>query len=202
MQGTYREAFAAEAVRLASARGLRVHQGVYACVSGPTFESPAEARALRALGADVVGMSTAPEVAAAAHCGLAVLAISLVTNKVALAPAFGASRDLARPSDAEGVPSHEEVLEAVKLAEKGLQGFALDFVAGVDLASLKTPKAAAVDWSALAAGTDTAGAAAHPPAAAAAAGTDMSAVLAAAAVGAAAGAIAGFLAARLATRST
>ncbi|MGI6090907.1 MAG: purine-nucleoside phosphorylase [Saccharofermentanales bacterium] len=57
-----------------------LHEGVYAYMTGPQFETPAEIRALRTLGADAVGMSTVPEVLAAAHCGLPVLGISVLTN--------------------------------------------------------------------------------------------------------------------------
>lgn len=57
-------------------------EGTYAWVSGPTYESPAEGRLLRAAGADVVGMSTVPEVLAAKEEGLEVIALSLVTNFV------------------------------------------------------------------------------------------------------------------------
>lgn len=60
-----------------------VHEGVYAAVAGPSFETPAEIRFLRAIGADLVGMSTVPEVIAARHLGLEVLAISCVTNMAA-----------------------------------------------------------------------------------------------------------------------
>lgn len=63
--------------------GLTVHEGVYAFFSGPQFETPAEIRAVRVLGADAVGMSTVPEALTAAHCGLPVLGISLITNMAA-----------------------------------------------------------------------------------------------------------------------
>lgn len=60
-----------------------LRQGVYIGVNGPQFETPAEIRAFRSLGADAVGMSTVFEVIAAAHCGLPVLAISMITNLAA-----------------------------------------------------------------------------------------------------------------------
>jgi purine-nucleoside phosphorylase len=60
-----------------------IHEGVYVAVSGPSYETPAEIRALRTLGADMVGMSTVAEVIAARHMGIKVLAISCVTNSAA-----------------------------------------------------------------------------------------------------------------------
>ncbi len=60
-----------------------IHEGVYAAVLGPNFETPAEIRFLRTIGADLVGMSTVPEVIAARHMGIEVLAISCVTNMAA-----------------------------------------------------------------------------------------------------------------------
>lgn len=64
----------------AEAEGIPLADGVYLAVSGPSFETPAEIRALRILGADAVGMSTVPEAIAAAHCGLRVAAVSCITN--------------------------------------------------------------------------------------------------------------------------
>lgn len=62
---------------------LRISEGVYAWVLGPQFETPAEIRMLRTMGADAVGMSTVPEAIAARHAGLQVLGLSLVTNRAA-----------------------------------------------------------------------------------------------------------------------
>lgn len=67
----------------AAEHGITLHEGVYLGCSGPSYETPAEIRAFRILGADAVGMSTVPEVIAASHCGLPVLAISLITNMAA-----------------------------------------------------------------------------------------------------------------------
>jgi len=63
--------------------GLEIFEGVYAALSGPSYETPAEIRYLRTIGADTVGMSTVPEVIVARHCGIKVLAISCVTNMAA-----------------------------------------------------------------------------------------------------------------------
>jgi len=73
-----------EAAREAAARaGVRLQEGVYAAWLGPAFETPAEIRMLGRLGADIVGMSTVPEVLAARHMGVRCLAISCVTNMAA-----------------------------------------------------------------------------------------------------------------------
>lgn len=63
--------------------GINLRQGVYLAYTGPSYETPAEIRAFRVLGADLVGMSTVPEVIAAHHCGLKTLAIALATNMAA-----------------------------------------------------------------------------------------------------------------------
>lgn len=66
--------------KLSKSLDITLHSGVYAGVLGPTFETPAEVKAIKMLGADLVGMSTVGEVIAARHCGLKVLALSAVTN--------------------------------------------------------------------------------------------------------------------------
>jgi purine-nucleoside phosphorylase len=81
------EAYAHDYRRMAMEEGCRlgidIFEGVYAAVTGPSYETPAEIRYLRTIGADLVGMSTVPEVIAARHCGIRVLAISCVTNLAA-----------------------------------------------------------------------------------------------------------------------
>jgi purine-nucleoside phosphorylase len=71
------------AARAGAAMGMALREGVYACSPGPAYETPAEVRMLRALGADLAGMSTVPEVIAARHMGAKVLGISCVTNLAA-----------------------------------------------------------------------------------------------------------------------
>lgn len=63
--------------------GLPLHAGVYVMATGPSYETPAEIRMLRTLGADAVGMSTVPEVIAAVHCGMRVAAVSCISNMAA-----------------------------------------------------------------------------------------------------------------------
>jgi xanthosine phosphorylase len=86
--------------RAADELGTTLHDGVYLAVSGPSFETPAEIRAFKTMGADLVGMSTVPEAIVARHCGLRVAAVSVVTN---LAEGMG---DVAL--------SHEQTLEEGK----------------------------------------------------------------------------------------
>jgi purine-nucleoside phosphorylase len=92
----------ADRARAAAARtGVRLHEGVYVMIAGPSYETRAEMRMLRNLGADAVGMSTVLEVLVARHAGVRVLAISLITNK-------------AIPEVVEGA-THEEVMEMGKI---------------------------------------------------------------------------------------
>jgi purine-nucleoside phosphorylase len=70
-------------LRAADGAAVPLHEGVYAMMAGPSYETPAEIRMLRTLGADVVGMSTVPEVIAAVHLGARVACLSCVTNAAA-----------------------------------------------------------------------------------------------------------------------
>jgi purine-nucleoside phosphorylase len=90
LANAYDREFRALALRAAAAGGFTLRQGVYAMAAGPSYETPAEARMLRLLGADAVGMSTAPEVIVARQLGLRVVAVSAITN-VLLGPAAAAS---------------------------------------------------------------------------------------------------------------
>jgi purine-nucleoside phosphorylase len=85
----------------AAAEGVTLHEGVYVCLGGPTFETPADLRFLRGVGADAVGMSTVPEVIVARHSGTRVLGISGISNKANL--------------DGSTATTHEEVLAAGRL---------------------------------------------------------------------------------------
>ena len=83
MTRTYTPELRKIARECAEGTGLTVHEGVYMFFTGPQFETPAEIRAARILGADAVGMSTVTEALTAAHCGLPTLAISVMTNMAA-----------------------------------------------------------------------------------------------------------------------
>lgn len=83
MTEAYSPACRAIARQAAAELGIQLAEGVYAAVTGPSYETPAEIRYLRAIGADLVGMSTVPEVIVANHMGMRALAISCVTNMAA-----------------------------------------------------------------------------------------------------------------------
>jgi purine-nucleoside phosphorylase len=103
MVHTYDKQLRAAAGRVAEQAGVTLHEGVYACLSGPTFETPAEVRMLRAIGADAVGMSTVHEVLVARHAGMRVMACSGITNEAI------------DSVDMEMETNHEEVLDAGKI---------------------------------------------------------------------------------------
>jgi purine-nucleoside phosphorylase len=83
MSDAYSARLRALAFEVAAARGLTLERGVYIAVTGPSYETPAEIRAFRVLGADAVGMSTVPEVIVARHMGIEVLGISCISNMAA-----------------------------------------------------------------------------------------------------------------------
>jgi len=83
MSRTYSPALRALAHEAGRNLGMKLHEGVYAWFTGPSFETPAKIRMAQVLGADAVGMSTVPEAIAAAHCGLEILGISCITNMAA-----------------------------------------------------------------------------------------------------------------------
>lgn len=103
MSDPYTERLRDIAEGVALEKGIRMHEGVYLALSGPTLETRAEYRFLRQIGADVVGMSTVPEVIAAVHMGMEVLGISVITDEC--------FPDALEPVDIE------DVLEAAGMAE-------------------------------------------------------------------------------------
>ena len=105
-------------VRTAAAQqGMTLREGIYAAVHGPAFETPAEIRMLRSLGADAVGMSTVPEVLVANHCSLSVIAISVITN---LAAGMNSKK-----------LTHQETLDSASLAESALINLIKNFIKNV-----------------------------------------------------------------------
>lgn len=83
MGETYHKPLIEKMKKIAETENIKLHQGIYAGVTGPTYETPAEVRMLKTLGADLVGMSTVYEAIVAHHAGLKVLGLSCVTNYAA-----------------------------------------------------------------------------------------------------------------------
>lgn len=108
MSAAYDKGFRALALAEGTKRGVNLGEGVYAALPGPSYETPAEIRYLHAIGADLVGMSTVPEVIAARHSGIRVLGISCVTN--------AAAGVLDQPLD------HKEVLETAERVKDQFMG--------------------------------------------------------------------------------
>ncbi len=99
--------------------GIKLESGVYAALTGPSYETPAEIKMLQTLGADAVGMSTVPEVIAARHAGLNVVGVSCITNLAA-----GVS---------ENPLSHEEVLETTEKVKYDFGKLIITFLETVNL---------------------------------------------------------------------
>jgi len=106
MTDAYDPALRAAARESAARTGIGLQEGVYIMLSGPSYETRAEMRMLRGLGADAVGMSTAHEVIVARHAGVRVLGFSLITNKAT--------------DDVEAGATHEEVIEMGKVGAERL----------------------------------------------------------------------------------
>jgi len=101
MSQPYDRKLIAAARKVAQDNNIQLHEGVYACLAGPSFESPADLRFLQRVGADAVGMSTVPESIVARHAGMRVMGLSGISNKANL--------------DGSTITTHEEVLEAGKV---------------------------------------------------------------------------------------
>ncbi len=106
MSDAYTSSYRAVAKKAAENLGLQLKEGVYMGYSGPTYETPAEIRMSRTMGADAVGMSTVPEVIVAAHSGLKVLGVSCITNLAA-----GMQANL----------NHEEVVETTQRVKQSFK---------------------------------------------------------------------------------
>lgn len=106
MTEVYTKSFADIARDVASGCGITLREGVYCYFRGPQYETPAEIRLVKMLGADAAGMSTVPEAIVARHCGMDILGLSLITNKAA---GLGG-----------GELSHAEVTDIAHKAEKNM----------------------------------------------------------------------------------
>lgn len=119
MLDAYDPGLRAAALAVAARRAVRLHEGVYVWTLGPQFETPAEIRMFRAMGADAVGMSTVPETILARHAGYRVLAFSLVTN-------MGAGMS-------EESLSHAHTLSTAQAASDGASGLLSEVISALDL---------------------------------------------------------------------
>ena len=104
-----------KAMAIAQKKGYTCHKGVYAAVTGPTYETRAEYRYIRTIGADCVGMSTVPEVIVARHMSLPVFAISIITD-------MGGQEEVQ-------IITHEEVLKVAQGAEVKMTALIKELIA-------------------------------------------------------------------------
>jgi xanthosine phosphorylase len=118
MSEVYDRDLRARARAVAARLGIPLHSGVYLATLGPSFETPAEIRAFRALGAELVGMSTVPEAISARHCGLKVIGFSIVTNLAA--------------GLTDQILSHEQTLAVAAEAAERLQSLLLGLLEELD----------------------------------------------------------------------
>jgi len=114
MSQAYNRQYMEVARQAAKQADFHLWEGVYTCLAGPSFETPADLRFLRIIGADAVGMSTVPEVIVAHHSGIKVLGLSGISNKANL--------------DGSTVTTHEEVLQAGKVIGPKLKSIILSFL--------------------------------------------------------------------------
>lgn len=117
MSQPYDRDLIALARKAAAAENVNLQEGVYVCLAGPSFESPADLRFLRTAGADAVGMSTVPEVIVARHGKMRVLGFSGISNKANL--------------DGSTITTHEEVLEAGKVIVPKLRSVILNVLSRI-----------------------------------------------------------------------
>ncbi|MEI7724656.1 MAG: purine-nucleoside phosphorylase [Bacteroidota bacterium] len=116
MGNAYDSALIDKALGIARKNNIKLQQGVYAAVSGPTYETPAEYRYIRTIGADAIGMSTVPEVIAARHMGLKCFAVSIIS-------------DLGVPGKIIEI-THKHVIEAASAVEPIMTHIIREMIAG------------------------------------------------------------------------
>ena len=114
LSNTYNAEYRNKVHQIAKRDNIKIFDGVYLMVLGPNFETAAEIRAFKTLGADAVGMSTVPEVLSAVYCGMNILGLSVITN-------FGTGMQ-------KGSQSHEETLKNGNLASKNLGHIIKEFI--------------------------------------------------------------------------
>lgn len=117
MTHVYSKTLLTRAKKLALDNDYDIKEGVYSYFTGPRYETPADIKALKVLGADATGMSTVPEAIVAKHSGMSVLGISLITNKAA---GLGGSS-----------LSHSEVLETVNAAGERITNYVKDLITNI-----------------------------------------------------------------------
>jgi len=118
MSQAYDRALMDQARKIAVREHITLHEGVYACLAGPSFETPADLRFLRTIGADAVGMSTVPEVIIARHGNTRVVGFSGISNKANL--------------NGSTITTHEEVLQAGKIIVPKLKTLILGLLGNLD----------------------------------------------------------------------
>ena len=114
MSEVYTKELKEKARACAKKLGIDLQEGVYMALTGPTYETPAEVKMVRFMGADAVGMSTVPEAIVACYCGMEVLGLSCICNSAAGISTVGLS--------------HKEVLEAAEAAKSKFKNLVLEVI--------------------------------------------------------------------------